>query len=153
MRCSELYLERALRVLITDNIAKNEEDPKLGYLFDSDSAPLRGFGAKIRMARALGLINIRFYDDLETIRHIRNMFAHSMDAVSFTDKTIAGMCNGLSLAFPPFKEPESYYEKLRAIIFETPMYKFVKVADLYFSFFTKDHPGMRVPKCPRYDGN
>lgn len=61
--------------------------------------PLGSFSARIRMARALALIDEDAGADLDTIRAIRNDFAHSFDhELSFQDQSISGRCSNLRTA-------------------------------------------------------
>ena len=64
--------------------------PKKLYqrLFES-FGPLSTFASKIVMARALGIITIDIYDELEKIRRIRNDFAHSYKILNFESNEIA----------------------------------------------------------------
>jgi DNA-binding MltR family transcriptional regulator len=50
--------------------------------------PLESFGAKIEVAYAFELIDDDIYQDPQVIREIRNEFAHSITAVSFTSPEI-----------------------------------------------------------------
>ena len=51
-------------------------------MFDSNGA-LSGFSSKIKLAYSLGYIKKSVYEDLETVRKIRNEFAHSVEDVDF----------------------------------------------------------------------
>ena len=64
--------------------------PKKMYkrLFGS-FGPLSTFSSKIVMARAIGIITIDIYEELEKIRHIRNEFAHSSKILDFESQEIA----------------------------------------------------------------
>jgi hypothetical protein len=53
-----------------------------GELFETFK-PLGSFFGKIIMARALGIITIDIYTELEKIRSIRNAFAHSSKLLDF----------------------------------------------------------------------
>jgi hypothetical protein len=62
-------------------------------------SPLGSFSARIRAARALGWISDDANVDLDTIRGVRNNFAHSADpSLSFTDQSIADRCLNLRSA-------------------------------------------------------
>ena len=63
------------------------------------SGPLGPFSARIKLAHALAWIGELVYRDLETIRSIRNDFAHDFDhGLSFADASIEGRCNNLRVA-------------------------------------------------------
>jgi hypothetical protein len=71
-------IERNLEHLILSKIAPGEvlSNARRLMLFDKDG-PLSTFSANIKMARALNLINSATEKDLNTIRRIRNIFAHT----------------------------------------------------------------------------
>ena len=53
------------------------------------SAPLGNFASKMKMCYLLGLISEEMYKDLDTIKKIRNKFAHQLHGCNFTDSTIS----------------------------------------------------------------
>ena len=71
------FLESQLRDLLSSFLV---DDPKVvGELLGSDKKadrPLSTFSSRTKAAYCLGLISRSIYDDLETIRKIRNKFAH-----------------------------------------------------------------------------
>lgn len=58
-------------------------------LFEKEGAPLGSFADRIRVARAIGVIGPGVEADLDTIRRIRNQFAHSPLKIDFTHDLIA----------------------------------------------------------------
>jgi len=61
--------------------------------------PIGAFGARIQMARALDWISDDVCADLDTIRAIRNDFAHSFDHdLAFTDQSVSDRCSNLKTA-------------------------------------------------------
>ena len=81
----ELLFQRKLRTF---------HDKLLGKM-----GPLGTFSARIRAARALVWIGEDVRADLDTVRDIRNEFAHSWDhALEFTDQAIADRCRNLRTA-------------------------------------------------------
>ena len=66
-------------------------------LLDGFNAPLGTFSARILAAFALGIISEREYKDLDTLRKIRNKFAHNVH-VSFEDQQIADLSKNLTFA-------------------------------------------------------
>jgi DNA-binding MltR family transcriptional regulator len=67
--------------------------------------PLSNFALRRKMAYALGLLSETTYKDLDTIRRIRNEFAHSYKPVKFADPLVKKLCDELET-----------YEKLRPIL-------------------------------------
>ena len=63
-------------------------------MVEGGSAPLGTLSARINAAYVLGLVSAAEYDDLCTIRRIRNEFAHKLHA-SFTDKSTVDRCSNL----------------------------------------------------------
>lgn len=64
-------------------------------LFDGHR-PLRTFGSKLHAAYLLGIINSDARADLETIRRIRNDFAHKFEAQTFQSGELKVLCDQLS---------------------------------------------------------
>jgi len=64
-----------------------------------NSGPIGTFSARITLARALGWISDEAWLDLDTIRDIRNDFAHNFDhELSFTDQSVSARCGNLQTA-------------------------------------------------------
>lgn len=64
-----------------------------------NARPLGAFRTRIRLAGALGWITDDVRADLDTIRVIRNDFAHSFDHdLAFTDESISAHCSNLKTA-------------------------------------------------------
>lgn len=77
----EQLLEDILKAFLLDASSTNE-------ILDSS---LSSFVARIKISHALGLLSDWEFQDLETMRKIRNHFAHSMVA-SFEDKKVIDLC-------------------------------------------------------------
>src|SRR5919199_6134784 len=58
------------------------------------------FGARVRLAYCLGLINQQELDDLQTIQSIRNQFAHTFAALDLSEPALAAKCLQLSHVEP-----------------------------------------------------
>lgn len=70
------------------------QDELLGF-----GGPLGTFSGRIKIARALHWISDDVRKDLDTVRDIRNKFAHSPDhRLSFSDQSIAATCRNLRSA-------------------------------------------------------
>jgi hypothetical protein len=93
---SATFLEYGLKKCIKTHLKPDPSDPDFTYLFSQDDAPYRDFGTLIRLARALAVIKPSDYEHLETIRRIRNAFAHSMDhSLSFDHPNVSGSIDSL----------------------------------------------------------
>lgn len=79
------------------NITKENTDT----LFEN-SGPLSGLFAKNQLAFAMGLYNHTAFQDINTIRRVRNQFAHSPQPITFTTPEITRECRKLS----SLKDPE-----------------------------------------------
>ena len=89
------YVERTLEEYIASNLVNNDEKTRK-CLFVGDS-PLASFSAKIRLAYAMGLISQAIRDDLDTVREIRNAFAHSIRHADFANPEVVIVCKRLRL--------------------------------------------------------
>jgi DNA-binding MltR family transcriptional regulator len=89
------FIEHALKRAIITKFAPDSEDPEFSYAFDSGEAPYRELASRIRLARALGIIDKNQYDNLESIRNIRNVFAHSMENLTFSTPQISAYFDGI----------------------------------------------------------
>lgn len=90
------YLEAALQNLIIDFLVGDQA--VIDSLF-SGTAPLATFSAKIDMAYSLGLITSLERRDFHLVRKIRNDFAHSAEALSFSTTSIHQRCAELTLSY------------------------------------------------------
>jgi hypothetical protein len=78
------FIEAGLTEVLKKKLKPQADDPDYKYLFDgSNDGPLATFSAKIRMSYALRIIDEQGRRDLDTIRHLRNYFAHSINDVGF----------------------------------------------------------------------
>jgi hypothetical protein len=64
-------------------------------LLHGGNAPLGNFSARIKTAYVLGLLTELEFQESETIRRVRNEFAHSEHGVNFKSQKIAALCNNL----------------------------------------------------------
>lgn len=71
-----------------------QDETKTKFLFDPEQ-PLGTFSAKIKITHALGLISDRESKELNTIRKIRNKFAHLISSISFDNNSIKDRCQNL----------------------------------------------------------
>lgn len=84
----DAQLEKLLKSFLISNKKIDEE------LFKPTQA-LGNSSAKINMSYYLGLITKTEKNNLNSIRKIRNIFAHQINQLSFDDPRILGLCNNL----------------------------------------------------------
>lgn len=90
------YLDKVLSDLLYVSLVEHrkvEED-----LFEG-TAPLSAFSSRIKFAFYLGKISAVCRADLDTIRKIRNDFAHSATLVSFDTQSVADRCRNLAFSY------------------------------------------------------
>jgi hypothetical protein len=58
--------------------------------------PLATFASRVKLAYAFGLINQQIRDDLNTVKDIRNYFAHTPAHTTFQNKEATNLCTRLS---------------------------------------------------------
>jgi len=90
------YLDTALEGLFRASVLEGKKIEE--ELFEG-SSPLATFSGRIRLAYYLGLISAEFRADLETIRKIRNDFAHDATVLSFDTQSIADRCRTLGFSY------------------------------------------------------
>jgi hypothetical protein len=133
-----VYLDEYLREYLESVLV--EEKGLSDELFGAEK-PLGSFSARIKMAYALGLLSKEIYKDLNTIRNVRNVFAHGLYEASFVHPDIKALCQTLVIprqAFPAVKddpEPRGMYTTSVIFILQ---YLFLKNND-------SDKPHFTVP--------
>lgn len=70
-------------------------DPGSDTALFANNGPLSTFSAKITLAYRLGIISEGERSDLETVRKIRNRFAHEVNLNSFSDQSTRDLCRNL----------------------------------------------------------
>jgi hypothetical protein len=91
-------IEDALRRAITSHLRRGVSHEELKQLFEEPSAPLGSLGAKILMAQCLEIIRFEEKRDLDTIRIIRNAFAHSTLHLQFDNDPVKALCLKLRIS-------------------------------------------------------
>lgn len=96
------FLEEQLRGIV-DAFWVDTSDKAM--LLEGFNAPLGTFSARIKAAHCLGLISDMERDDLDTLRKIRNEFAHS-HRISFDTHKVKDLCKNLHHAAKPYANVE-----------------------------------------------
>jgi DNA-binding MltR family transcriptional regulator len=89
------HIERRLRKAITTHFKVDTDDPEFNSVFENEHAPLGDISSKTRVALALGIVSRQDYNDLDTIRRIRNAFAHTESHLGFTTGPVSDLCDEL----------------------------------------------------------
>lgn len=128
-------LEHALELAIELHLRKGITKGEKKALFDGGKGgPLGDFHSKIRLAKALGIITAEQEEDLDTIRIIRNGFAHSITPIKFSDAQIIRACK----AFNAYQSGDA---SLLSVFEHWPAKIFVSViAQLYWHLRTYHYP-------------
>ncbi|WP_215779878.1 MltR family transcriptional regulator [Paludibacterium sp. B53371] len=101
------FLDKALSDLLYLSLVADKRIEK--DLFEG-TAPLSSFSARIKLAFYLGKISKECRADLDTIRRIRNEFAHHAELISFDDQSIAGRCRNLQFSYHErTQQPRSHF--------------------------------------------
>jgi len=87
------FVDNTLRKLL---LAHMVDHPKVNDLFEGDR-PLATFSSRITVAFGLGLLPPDRYADLDLVRKIRNHFAHSEEAASFSSPPVRDWCTDLRI--------------------------------------------------------
>jgi hypothetical protein len=84
------------------------------------TSPLSTFSAKIKIAYAMGIIGKNSRHDLETIKEVRNAFAHGIHVLKFDDPEIAPMVKGLhglkDITGGPYSPKINYTQVVRLLM-------------------------------------
>ncbi|WP_158786009.1 hypothetical protein [Granulicella sp. L46] len=91
----ELSLTESLLSRLWRN--KGQADAELTGL----GGPLATFASKIRMAEAMRIIGPKTRHDLDTIKAIRNDFAHCHRQITFDNLPVAQLCRSLTVVYWP----------------------------------------------------
>ena len=91
------WLDIFLELVICTRLIGNNE-----YLFIG-TGPLRDTSSRIQVLHALGLITDLIRDELNTIREIRNVFAHTASFITFDTPEVSAACERLWIPhqYPP----------------------------------------------------
>ncbi len=106
------------------------ENAKLADKIFGVDRPLGTFSARINLAYAFAYISEDVYRDLNTIRMIRNEFAHERGSLTFKDQTIVDKCNNLIVT-----RKHGGQEKEEGVKFLDPEESFNMAAMCYIGYF------------------
>ena len=89
----DIRLERLLRHFFV------EDEREVSSLLSNDSpnSPLSSLSARARTSYCLGLISKEEFQDIDTVRAIRNICAHHMFGCSFEQPELKAACDGFKI--------------------------------------------------------
>ncbi|MDR3423946.1 MAG: hypothetical protein P4M13_02550, partial [Alphaproteobacteria bacterium] len=88
-------VDRYLELAIVEKLERNDDETRAQLT--ATGGALDGFFAKINLGYAMGLFNVKRRNDLESIRRIRNCFAHSPKVITFDTPQINKECSAIAL--------------------------------------------------------
>jgi hypothetical protein len=139
-------LDLTLKAVLTIHVPNRDAAPEL---FE-DFGPLSTLDAKIKMAHAMDLLGPQTRKNLGIIRTVRNVFAHTANAITFDTPEVAEACNALMLPIDrtPFTGGTPK--------FDTPREKYTGVAVITSSLLVwntaigeMEQPDGRIVKLPK----
>jgi hypothetical protein len=105
------HVDIVLREAISARVGAPDDIDKLLL---ENSGPLQDFGARIQIAFAIGIYGRAAYNDLRIIKDVRNVFAHSADAIDFSHSYVAERCKDFwfarNIPFPGKPTPSTARE-------------------------------------------
>jgi hypothetical protein len=120
------FLENALEIAISRRLSGS------GKIFDRlflNEGPLGTFDAKILIADALDIYGTLTRQNIITIKHVRNAFAHCSIPIDFSTKEIAVACDSFALPSP---NPQRYRDSLP---FDTARSKYTTICEVTATAF------------------
>ena len=105
-------IEARLRQALEQQFQRND---KVEQEMFRSTGPLGSFSAKIKLAFLMGIINEETYRDLNTIKEVRNRFAHLVEVTHFDSSNIKSLTDRLSLIgkhFEDLREPGQNFANL-----------------------------------------
>lgn len=120
------FLEHMLMMVLMTRMAAVDDATNLW--FHGEKAPFSSFYAKTRLARALGILGPISESHFDTLRKVRNLFAHSPLSVDFSTDAVAAECKKLMAAEPGWK-PE--YSEARRSFTHTTIQLISALAKIY----------------------
>jgi DNA-binding MltR family transcriptional regulator len=137
----------------------HHDEPMIRELFKG-TGPLAPFSTKIKLAFLLGLLSARACKDLQTIRRIRNDFAHKLDK-TFETQNIKDMAMNLTVpdwynvtfSMPNIDNNEKEQELIlideeTKATLDKPRQRYLATCRCFLAFFTVEPP--IVPPTPRF---
>jgi len=90
-------IEEALKVALRTHFVELTTDEDNHIFCEDQDSPLATFSSKIRLGYAMGVYGPKTRDDLNIMRYVRNVFAHTRNHVTFNTEEIASACNYIAV--------------------------------------------------------
>ena len=107
------FLDAKLEDLIKEFLV---DDKKAVNNLLGTERPLGSFGSRNSVAYCLGLISKNQYEDINTIKKIRNKFAHNLHGLNFSRSDIRDICNNLITPKKHNYEPNNHTSRSHYIM-------------------------------------
>jgi hypothetical protein len=93
---SAALLDHGLSVAISNQLPNLKTHDQREGLFEGEGAPLSSFAAKIRLANAMDILADPLASDFQTVRRVRNAFAHTSSPITFDTPEIIDEIEGMN---------------------------------------------------------
>jgi hypothetical protein len=123
------HLDEKLGELLRHSMIPDESYAKEISRFFGPDEPLGSFAARIKLAHYLNLISSQVRGDLDTIRKIRNDFAHKLEFEDFNTSSIKDRCLNLQHDMLDSQSPRERFINTACVII------------VFIDFLTKHGPG------------
>ena len=138
--------------------ARLHQDGELITTMFRSSGPLGSFSAKINLAFLIGFCSQKARKDLDTIREIRNVFAHNVLTTDFTSQRVRDLANNLTfgeshrITISPVDDDGKDMAPL--VIFDqkptTPRARFIRACQMFMFIFTMSKDSHPAPPKPEF---
>ncbi len=132
-------IDDALQDAIKSRLVALSSDQDRELFSDGVNGPLSTFSNKIKFGYALGLYGKLIRADLDSMRHIRNAFAHAKLNVDFKTKEISQACSLFHYTYAMWEE-----KMVTQDIIENPARRFFAIAAL-LTFCCQQVPRTKEP--------
>jgi hypothetical protein len=132
------HLDDKLGELLKACMIQEKENEEEISRFFKGTEPIGSFSARIKLARYLNIISPHVRSDLDTIRNIRNDFAHKLEFEDFNTQSIKDRCMNLQ---------HDLLENNK-----NPRERFINAANVlivFIDFFRDNSPGFGLALHPR----
>jgi hypothetical protein len=121
-------LEQGLQTVILSHCVPLEI-PEQKRLFQGGEDGPMNFAVKIRMGYALSIYGPDSRDDLDVVRHVRNLFAHAPDHILFLDDDVIALCDQIKWI------SKFHWGGIAGPSPVGPMKQYIETVRHYFSYF------------------